>query len=382
MDAGGTAHLGHAADGFLHLFRRHQHQIGQLVDDHYHAGQGLHALGGPGQTVELLQLLDAVFREGLVPLHHLEHRPLEGAGGLFRVRHHRDEQVGDAVVGSQLHHLRVHHDEADLVGGGFIQQGDNEGVGADGLTGAGGAGNENVGQLFNVADDVPAGDVPAQGKGRLGLVLGEVPGLDDVPDEDGGDMLVGHLDAHHGNFVGDGSDADAGGAQRQGNVVRQVRDLAELHTLIQHELVPGDGGTVDHVAGGGIHAEAGEGLRQAAGVVPQLSAGLGEILTPAGPQERNGRELVNILLRRQLLLNFRRDCGGLGRHLFRGVGLLLSGGHRLLRQGNGSWRGRGSRRGGRCGRGCGGSSRLAALGDGGRFFGLLVQHLRGRLLLV
>ena len=30
---GGTAHLGHAADGFFHFLRRHQHEVSQLVDD-------------------------------------------------------------------------------------------------------------------------------------------------------------------------------------------------------------------------------------------------------------------------------------------------------------------------------------------------------------
>ena len=35
---GGAAHLGHPADGFLHLLGRHQHQVRQLVDDHHHGG--------------------------------------------------------------------------------------------------------------------------------------------------------------------------------------------------------------------------------------------------------------------------------------------------------------------------------------------------------
>ena len=33
-----AAHLGHSADGFLHLLGGHQHQIGQLVDDHHDLG--------------------------------------------------------------------------------------------------------------------------------------------------------------------------------------------------------------------------------------------------------------------------------------------------------------------------------------------------------
>ena len=88
VDARGAAHLGHPADGLLHLLGGHQHQVRQLVDDHHHAGQGLQVLAGLCQPVILLQLLHALLGEGLVPLHHLVHRPLEGAGGLLRVRHH------------------------------------------------------------------------------------------------------------------------------------------------------------------------------------------------------------------------------------------------------------------------------------------------------
>ncbi|CAN4031599.1 MobL relaxases, partial [Dysosmobacter welbionis] len=164
-----------------------------------------------------------------VPLHHLEHRPLEGTSGLFGIRHHRDQQVGNAVVGGQLHHLGIHHDKADLIRGGLVQQRHNQGVGAHGLAGSGGAGDQHVGQTLDIPHDVPAADIPSQGESHFGLVLCELPGLDHVPDQHRRHLLVGHLDAHHGDLVRNGGDPHAGGPQGQGDIIRQVGDLAELH---------------------------------------------------------------------------------------------------------------------------------------------------------
>ena len=55
-------------------------------------------------------------------------------------------------------------------------------------------------------------------------------------------------------------------AQGQGDVVGQVGDLGELHALVQGELIPGDAGSVDHVAGAVASTpKLADGLRQAAG---------------------------------------------------------------------------------------------------------------------
>ena len=58
-----------------------------------------------------------------------------------------------------------------------------------------------------------AGDVPAQGDRQRTFGLLELRGVDDLPNRDGADHLVGHLDAD-GGLVGDGGlDAHAGGGE-------------------------------------------------------------------------------------------------------------------------------------------------------------------------
>ncbi len=101
------------------------------------------------------------------------------------------------------------------------------------------------------------------------------------PDQHGGDGAVGDLDAHGGYLVGHRGDADAAGTQRQGDIVLEVRDLTELDALVQGELVAGDGGAMDDLSGAGVHAEAGEGVRQALGVF-RSSAPISACFPPGG----------------------------------------------------------------------------------------------------
>ena len=101
---------------------------------------------------------------------------------------------------------------------------------------------------------------------------------------------------------------------------------------------------MDHVPGGGVHAEAGQRLREPPGIVPQLRPGLHHVAAGVLVQKRDGRELIDILLRRLALLDLLGDGGRGVLHLCGRVLPLLFGGG-LCRDG----RGRG-RLGGRCGR--------------------------------
>ena len=318
MHSGGTAHLSHAADGVLHFLGGGQHQVCQLIDDHHHGGQCLPLLavfvrlGLLRQSVVGGQILHTVFGEQLVPLHHLKHRPLQCPGGLFGIGDHGDQQVGDAVIGGQLHHLGVHHDEPNFLRSGFIQQAHNKGVGANRLAGAGGAGNKYMGELGDVSDDAVAADVLAHGESHGGLVPGKLTGFNDIPDAHRGHGTVGHLNAHGRYLARHRSHTHAAYTQSQRDVIGKIGDLGELHALRLRELIPGDAGTANHLPGLRIHAEAAEGVRQPLGIAAHFGAGLGEAARRALFQQGDGRILVLLLRLGQLLLDLAADLlGGL-----------------------------------------------------------------------
>ena len=220
----------------------------------------------------------------------------------------------DSVVWRKLHHFRVHHNKAHLVWSGLIQQADNQGVGAHGFTGARGTGNEHMGQLFDVADDIPSADVPAQRKGRFGGVLHEVPGLNNIPNQHRRHGPVGDLDANNGNLIRHSGDTHAAGSQRQRDIVLQVCDFGELHTLIQRELIPRDRGAVNHIARLGVHAEAGQSLRQPAGIVPQFRSCRNVVFSLIFPQQAHRRIAVLRFAPGHILRNLRGHGGSLRRY--------------------------------------------------------------------
>ena len=223
--------------------------------------------------------------------------------------------MGNAVIGGQLHHFGVHHDEAHLVGGGLIQQADDQRIGTHGLTGTGGTGDQHMGQPGDIAHDGAAADVLTHGEGHGAGMVGKLPALDHVPDTDGGDSLVGHLDAHGGDLAGDRCDTHAGSAQRQSDIIAEIGELAELHALIQCELIAGDAGAVDDLAGMSVYPEGGQRRRQPLGVEPQLRAHLLMVVVGIFIQQRDGRVAVGSLPLGQLLFDGLADLGGGAFHL-------------------------------------------------------------------
>ena len=179
-------------------------------------------------------------------------------------------------------------------------------------------------------------------------MLGKRPRLDHVADAHGRDRPVRHLDADDGDLVRNRRDAHAARAEREGDVVGEIRNLAELHTLIERELIARDARAVDDLARLRIHAEALERLGKAARVAAQLRAHLGVVLRVVLVEQRDGRIAVFVLRLCQLVLNGAADLLGGGLHI-RGRVLPLRGGsgcgrlRRLLRRGRGFGCGRGLR---------------------------------------
>ena len=315
MNARRTAHLRDAADRFLDLLGRDQHEVSQLVDhnDDLRHGFQLIVRRGPRLLVVGFEIADACVRHHAVAPHHLRHGPLQAARSLFRVCDDGDEQVRNAVVNAKLDHLRVDHDELDLLGLCLIEKGDNQRVHADRFAGAGRTGDQQMRQLADIADDAVAADVLADSEGHAGLALFKFRRIDDLARHDDRDDPVRYLDADNGDLVRDGRDADAGRAEGQRDIVGQIRDLGELHAALQLQLVPRDRRAARNIDDMRLDAEGLERVAQALGVLPHFLRAVVR-LAASGLQERHGREFVFRLLR-LLLADLLRDLGRFELHV-------------------------------------------------------------------
>ena len=263
MHTGGTRLLCDTADRVFDFLRRDHHEVGQLVDNDNDLREHLILLGDCGCTrgfalgftrcgglgLRLFRTHEVVIadkvahlmvREQLVAALHLADRPVERSGGLLRVGDDRNEQVRNAVVVAKLDHLRVYHDEADLLRGRFVEQRNQHGVDADRLTGTGRTCNQHMRHFRNVTDDRPAGDVLADGEGQAALRVGKGRRADTLADKDRVDRLVRHLDADRG-FVRDGRDAHVRRAERECNIVRKCGNARNLDAARNGQLEAGDG---------------------------------------------------------------------------------------------------------------------------------------------
>ena len=173
MNARRSGKLGQTADGFLHLTGRHHHQVRQLVHDNDDLRQALRRI-----RISLFLLLLHLFivalqiahipvRKFLVPALHLRNAPVQRAGCLLRVRHHRNQQVGNAVIYAQLHHLRVHQNQLHLVRFCLIKNAHDQRIDADRFSGTRGSRNQHVGHFGDVGNHHLAGDVLTHRKGKL-----------------------------------------------------------------------------------------------------------------------------------------------------------------------------------------------------------------------
>ena len=211
----------------------------------------------------------------------------------------------DAAVNSQLDHLRVDHDELDLVRARLIQQAQDQRVHAHRFARAGRTGDEHVRELGDIADDTVAADVLADGKGELGLGRLETLRLQDRAQIDRADDLVRHLDADGGDLLGDRRDAHVDHAERQRQIAREIGHARELDALLELEIVTRDRGAADHADDGGVDAEAADRVLQALAVERDLIPGV-RASAQALVEQLERRE--NVLVRR-VGVGLDRLCG-------------------------------------------------------------------------
>ena len=220
--------------------------------------------------------------------------------------------MGNAVVNAQLHHLGVNHDELHIVGTCLVQQTDDNGIHAHGFTGTGGTGDQQVGHFGNVTHDAASVNALAQRNGGHGFCLGKLGGIDNLPQGDRRDRAVRYLDANHGDLSGNGSDADAGRAQTQGNIIGAACDLIQPDALVKLHLVAGNAGAAGDVDDMSVDIEAGECLIEAAGILPHFLRAV-RPGTYRAFQQIQRREAVIRLLHPLGLGDLRGDLpGGLG----------------------------------------------------------------------
>ena len=244
VDAGGAGELREADELLFDVDRGGHHHVGELVEHDDPVG---HRLGGRGQRVVGGDVARAEFFEAAVAAVHFADHDAEHGGDLVGFGDDVGEgEVGDAGVVGEFDALGVDEDEADLLRGLLHEQAGDDRVDADGLAGAGRAGDQHVGHLGEVGDDGLAGDAAAERdrEPALGRLLLEGVGFDQAADADDALLGVGHLDADDG-LAGHGRfDPDRGGGEGEGEVVAESGDAVDADAGARDLFLDGAGRAV------------------------------------------------------------------------------------------------------------------------------------------
>ena len=254
MDTRRARQLRQAADGLFHLARGDHHQVCQLVDDDDDLAHLLFVLADG--VVVALDVAHAHRLKALVAVLHLNDRPAERRGGLFRVGDDRHQQVRNAVVNGKLDDLRVDENELDLVGVCAVDDGVDDRVDAHGLTGTRRARDEHMRHLRHVGDDRRAGNALAQRHRGRGLLALHLRALQHVAQGDRLDLVVGDLDTHGGLARDRRFNAHAVRGHVERDIVHQVHNARYLDARRGLQFVPCDGRAMRDVRELGLHAEA------------------------------------------------------------------------------------------------------------------------------
>ena len=294
------------------------HQVGQLVDDHDDVRQDARLVRRAPRTptfgvrcgfehaatpsrhllVEVLDVARAVGREELVAVLHLDHGPLEHRRGVAVVGDDLVAQVRQRVVHRELDHLRVDHQEAQRLGRVAVDQRVMMRVHADRLARAGGARDQQVRHLGQVADDRPPLEVAAERDGeraRRALVVLALDHLAEVDDLRGG---VRHFDAHRAPPRNRRDDADRRGAHGEREVVGEVGELADLHAGRRLDLVLRDHGARGAAHELAVHLEGPQRLHELLAHSVQVRAALLDVARGRRREQLGRRQFVGIRVER------------------------------------------------------------------------------------
>ena len=111
VNTNGARHLRQATNMFLDFFRRGHHQVGHLINNDNNVGQRLLAAFGQVLIVTHKIARTDLTKEAIAPFH-LFDGPEEHTGRLVHFGNHGAEQMGNAIVDTQLHHFGIDHQQA------------------------------------------------------------------------------------------------------------------------------------------------------------------------------------------------------------------------------------------------------------------------------
>ena len=168
MNAGSACFLSDPRNRDFHFLFRNHHQVGQFIDDNddvrklsdsrctrfiglknlepiiparvsFHRGvilvfftQEQVANHVHAHLIDFLvkarQVSCAHLGQDLIAAIHFPNRPLQRRGSVLRIVHHRQKQVRNVLIASELDHFRIDHDHSKLIGSEPIKKRTNEAV--------------------------------------------------------------------------------------------------------------------------------------------------------------------------------------------------------------------------------------------------------------
>ena len=206
----------------------------------------------------------------------------------------------------------------------LVEQGSDDGVQTNRLTLTGGTGNEQVRNLRQIHHEHLVGDGLAQRDRQLHLGFLELLGVQDALHAHDVCLGIRHLDTD-GSLARDRSDdTDTQGSEAQGDIILQVLDLGDAHTLGRLNLVESDGRAHGGTDGLDLYAEVAQHLDDSVLVGLLLLFVDRHLLVVVFLQQVEGWVLVSC----ERLLRIDRRIEHLGIAYGVAGSLLLSGSHR------------------------------------------------------
>ena len=304
MDADSPRQLRDPADQLLDLTRGDHHQVGELVDDDHDVGQRSRRFQR-GLLVVGRDVAHAFTGKELVAAIHLGHGPAQRRGGLVRLDQDGQGQMRQPVVARELDPFGVDQEQTQMIGCHLEQQAGDEGVDANALALAGGAGDEEMRHPGQVGDDRLPRHVIAKAQREPVGAFAERRRLDDLANGHQARRLVGNLDADGGLARNRRLDAQRRGGEREREIVLERGDPLDLDTGAGLHLVLRHRGPRIHPDDLALHPERLQGrledLHVALDLIRHSLATRGH-----GVEQRDGRQLPLDL--GQVVLGFGDDA--------------------------------------------------------------------------